>query len=604
MLVIVTFLVYQPAWRGKPILDDTVHLTNTQELRSVSGLIHLWTDPPTTRQYHPLLDTFYWIEDKLWGESLLGYHLVNILLHLFSVFLLLKILRRLEIPGAWLAAAIFALHPVQVESVAWLAELKNTLSGVFFFGSLLVYLQFERNRSRLCYTLVLVLFLLGLLVKTIVAILPAAILILVWWKRGKLHWKHDMRPLIPLMFLGIAAGIFTAWMEREFVGARGEEFDFSLIERFLIAGRAFWFYIGKLFWPENLVLIYPRWNVDPSAWPQYLFPAAALGLFAFLWILGRQRRWLLAGPLFFVLAIFPLLGFFNVGFFHLSFVADHFQYLPSLGVIVPVSTGVAVLIGRWRGWKRTVGYGFCAALMAVLALSTWKQSHVYQSAEACYRNVIQNNPNNWDAHVEIGRALFEKGTLDEAALHFEKALNVAPDDRACRRRAYNGLGYVFMKKSRVDEAISSFERALEADPTYAPAHTALGSAYHRKGFLKESIEHFEKSLALQPRVPTICNNLAWMLATCSDPSLRNGPRALALAQKANRLSTGSNPVFLRALAAAYAENGRFSEAAETAERALQFSNKAARREITQALQNERDLYRAGLPYHESGRGQF
>jgi serine/threonine-protein kinase len=161
-----------------------------------------------------------------------------------------------------------------------------------------------------------------------------------------------------------------------------------------------------------------------------------------------------------------------------------------------------------------------------------------------------------------------------------------------------------MKKSRVDEAISSFEKALEADPTYGPAHTALGSAYHRKGFLKESIEHFEKSLALQPRVPTICNNLAWMLATCSDPSLRNGPRALALAQKANRLSTGSNPVFLRALAAAYAENGRFSEAAETAERALQVSNKAARREITQALQNERDLYRAGLPYHESGRGRF
>jgi hypothetical protein len=240
VLVIVTFLVYQPAWRGEPILDDTVHVTNTQELRSVSGLIHLWTDPPTTRQYHPLLDTFYWIEDKLWGESLLGYHLVNILLHLFSVFLLLKILRRLEIPGAWLAAAIFALHPVQVESVAWVAELKNTLSGVFFFGSLLVYLQFERNRSRLCYTLVLLLFVLGLLVKTIVAILPAAILILVWWKRGKLHWKHDVRPLIPLMFLGIAAGIFTAWMEREFVGARGEEFDFSLIERFLIAGRAFW----------------------------------------------------------------------------------------------------------------------------------------------------------------------------------------------------------------------------------------------------------------------------------------------------------------------------------------------------------------------------
>jgi protein O-mannosyl-transferase len=600
-LLAVTFCAYEPAWNGKPIFDDIVHLTNTVELRSLSGLSHLWTDPQTTRQYHPLLDTVFWVEDKLWGDSMLGYHLVNILIHAVSALLLLKILRQLGIPGAWLACAIFALHPIQAESVAWLAELKNTLSAIFFFASVLVYLRFDQDRSAWSYILVLLLFSVGLMVKAIVAILPVAVLIALWWKRQKLEWKRDVLPLIPFLLLGIAAGIFTAWMEREFAGAKGEAFEFSLIERFLIAGRAFWFYVGKLFWPANLVLFYPRWSVDASVWWQYLLPIAALGFYVFAWAFRRRWRWLLAGPLFFGVALFPMLGFFNVNFFRLSFVADHFQYIPSIGIIIPVSAGLTLLLTRWHGWRRTASFAFCFALLAGLTALTWNQSHMYRDAETCYRTVIEKNPQSWEAHIEIGHALFDKGLLDEASTHFQKALEINPNDPSSKKRAYNSLGNVLLKKGRVDEAISDFEKALESDPNYAAAHTSLGRAFHWKGRLKEAIVQYQQSLALLPRSASIHNNLAWMLATCSDPSLRDGPKALALAQRANGLSNGNDPVILRSLAAAYAENGQFSQAIEIDQRALQLSSTTTRRDLTQAIQNELRLYQTASPYHETER---
>ncbi len=596
-LLAVTFCAYAPAWNGKPIFDDFMYLINTVELRSLSGLGHLWIEPQTTRQYHPLLDTVFWVEDKLWGDSMLGYHLVNILIHAASALLLLKILRQLKIPGAWLACTIFALHPVQAESVAWLAELKNTLSGLFLFAAILAYLRFDQSRSVRWYALVLLLFVLGLMVKAIVAIFPAALLIAVWWKRKRVEWKKDVAPLIPFVALGIAAAIFTAWMEREFAGAKGEGFEFSAIERFLIAGRAFWFYIGKLFWPANLVLIYPRWNVDASVWWQYLFPIAALGFYVFAWVFRQKWRGLLASLLFFAVAAVPMLGFFNISFFRLSFVADHFQYIPSIGIITPVSAGLAILLTRWHGWRRTAGYGFCFVLFAILTVLTWNQSHMYRDAETCYRTVIEKNPQSWEAHVEIGRALFDKELLDEASAQFQRALEINPDRPW---RAYDGLGSVFLKKGRIDEAIVNFEKALESNPNYPPSHTSLGRALYRKGRFKEAIDQFETSVRLLPRAAAAHSNLARMLATCSDPSLRNGPRALALAQRANRLSNGMNPLILRTLASAYAENGQFSAAVETAQRALQFS-KTTRRELTQPIQNELNLYLAGSPYHETRR---
>jgi tetratricopeptide (TPR) repeat protein len=599
-LVAATALVYQPAWHGKPLLDDASRFMITPEQQSWNGLSRLWIQPRTTWQYHPLVDTMYWVEGKLWGQEVFGYHLVTIALHVASALLLVKILRKLQIRGAWLAAAIFALHPVLVESVAWMVELKNTLSGLFFFAAILAYLNFDQTRRLRTYLLVGLLFTLGILAKAIVATVPAVVLILIWWKRGRVDWQRDVKPLLPFVVLAIAAGLLTAWMERAFSGAEGEEFQLSVLDRFLIAGRAFWFYISKLLFPNNLSLIYPRWKIDSNIWWQYLFPVAALGLFWSAWNQRKRWRWFFAASLFFAATVAPLLGFFNVGFFRLSFVADHFAYLPSLAIIVPTAAGTTWLVDRGGRWRLPL-HGLLAVLLSTLAVLSWMQSHMYRDAETCYRMVVARNPNSWTAHQNIGGELLIRGQFDDAAAEFRKVLELEPNYAQAGKRAYFGLGTVCVRKGQQDEALKLFEAVLKLDPTYGPAHNGIASALHRQGRLAEAIAEYERAIHLRPESAGILSNLAWMLATCSDPSLRDGQRALALAQRADRLSGGANPRILRSLAAAYAEVNQFGQAAKTARHALDLWLQDGESSFTGALRREISLFDAGRPYHESGR---
>ena len=273
----------------------------------------------------------------------MGYHLVNIILHCVSAALLFRLLRRLKVPGAHLAAAIFALHPVQVESVAWISELKNTLSTPCYLAAMLAYLRFDRTRDKPWYFLALLCFALALSSKTVTATLPAAMLLIFWWQRGGLGWRRDVLPLLPFFAFGSIAGCLTAWAERK-LGAEGRLFDFGLLERFLIAGRVVWFYLAKLLWPVDLIFIYPRWQVSERVSWQYLFPLAAAGLLWMLWRLRQRARAPLAAALFFGGTLFPVLGFFNVYPFRFSWVADHFQYLAGVGVIVPAATLITAFL--------------------------------------------------------------------------------------------------------------------------------------------------------------------------------------------------------------------------------------------------------------------
>jgi tetratricopeptide (TPR) repeat protein len=514
LLVASTLLAYRPAWSGRPVWDDAAHLTRPA-LRSAAGLAAIWTQLGATQQYYPLLHSVFWFEHHLWGDWTTGYHLFSILLHASSALLVVRIVRRLGLRGAWLAGALFALHPVMVESVAWMTELKNTLSGVLCLGAALTYLKFDDERApngdshaNKHYAAALALFLLGLLVKSVIATLPAALLVVCWWRRGRLSWRRDVVPLLPFFAVGIAAGLLTAWVERKLIGAEGAEFTLSVLERCLIAGRAVWFYLAKLVWPAELVFIYPRWHLDPAAAWQSLYPAALLLVAALCWGLRHRSRAPLAVLLYFVVTLFPALGFFNVYPFRYSFVADHFQYLAALG---PLVAGAALLA---RGLERlgerlprAVSPLLVAALPALLFVLTWNQSRLYSDAETLYRAVLAGNDDCWMAHTNLGLLLMDDGRSDEAMEHLQKAFAIHP----LKADAYNNLGLLLAHLGRTEEAMADYRRALALNPDHADAHNNLGILLARAGHRDEALAHYQRALALHPGHAEVHYNLGDLL---------------------------------------------------------------------------------------------
>ena len=346
-LLAVTAAAYAPAWHGGLLWDDDAHVT-AEALRSWDGLLTIWKDPSATQQDYPVSSTAFWLMAQLWGSETLGYHLVNIALHATSAFLVVMILRKLGVAAGLVAGVMFVLHPVQVESVAWISELKNTLSGVFYLSALFVYLAFDESRRRASWLLAVALFALALGSKTVTATLPAAVLVILWWQRGRIDFRRDVVPLVPFFVLGAIAGLSTAWLEVNLVGARGDEFALSPVARVLIAGRAAWFYVWKLVWPAGLMFNYPRWSIDAAVWWQYLFPVALLAAVAVLVRMSAVNRGPAAAALFFLVTLAPALGFVNVFPFRYSFVADHFQYLACLGVMVAAASGLVLLARRLR----------------------------------------------------------------------------------------------------------------------------------------------------------------------------------------------------------------------------------------------------------------
>src|SRR5437870_2696792 len=411
-LIVATAVAYLPAWNGKPIWDDNAHITQP-ELRSWHGLVEVWTQVGATQQYYPLVHSVFWIEQKLWGDSVLGYHLINIFLHGFTAIVLLRILLRLKVPGAWLAAGLFALHPVQVESVAWISEIKNTLSGLFFFCSILAYLNFDQNRSRVAYFGSLALFLFGLMCKTAIAPLPAIILALLWWRRGRLRLRDDVVPSLPFFGLGIGAGLFTAWVERNFVGAHGTVFQLSILQRCLIAARDFWFYLFKLLWPVKLTFIYPRWQISGAIWWQYLFPLTLILLLALIWRLRKKNRGPLAAVLVFLGLLFPALGFINVYPFIYSFVADHFQYLACVGPLTLFAAGMTMALDSIAPGKVLLRPTISFLLLLTLGALSWRQCRDYRDIETLWRTTIARNPDCWMAYSNLGSFLSAHGDANE-----------------------------------------------------------------------------------------------------------------------------------------------------------------------------------------------
>lgn len=526
LVMLLTVVVYLPALNGGVLWDDSAHLTRP-ELQSWGGLARIWTDPLATQQYYPLLHSAFWFEHKLWGDAVLGYHLVNVFWHLLSVLLVYFVLKKLEIPGALLAAAIFSLHPVMVESVAWIAEQKNALSAVFYLSAMLMYLEFDESRRRSQYCVALGLFVLGLLTKTVTASLPAALLVIFWWQRGTLSWKRDVLPLVPFFLLGAIAGLVTAWIERTLIGAAGAEFEMTFIERGLLAGRVIWFYVMKLLWPANLMFVYPRWQIELTVWWQWLFPVAALGATALLWGFRGKARAPIAAWLLFVGTLFPALGFLNVYPFVFSFVADHFQYLASLGLITLFAAAISRRFDRLHGSVRVAGVLLCLVLVGTLALLSWRQSRMYADSFALYRTTIERNPDCWMAHFHLGARLDANGERKEAIEHYQQALRIRPN----YAEADNNLGLALMQAGRNAEAIEHFQHAVKVSPDFDEPYNNLGLALSNAGRQSEAIDAYKVALERRPDDPIALNNLGIALATAGRPSEALEPLERAVRRK-------------------------------------------------------------------------
>jgi tetratricopeptide (TPR) repeat protein len=558
ILAVVTIMAYNPAWHGQLLWDDD-NCTTPLELRSFDGLRRIWFQPRATAQYYPLLYTSYWVQQRLWGDSPSGYHLINLLLHIGCVVLVLKILRFLRIPGAELAAIIWALHPVNVETVAWIAERKNMLSGIFALGATLAYLNFDDIRSKRNYALAIGLFLFGLLSKTAIVALPLAWLVILWWKRGTISCRRDAVPSIPFVCLSLASGLVTRWFENVGIGHKARIMDFSLLERCLIAGRAFWFQLSSLFWPSNLTFVYPRWDINTGVWWQYLFPIGVLALLVILWSLRRWSRAPLAGVLVYILLLLPSLGFLNIYFFVYSLVADHWQYLACLGIIVPCASGITLLAGRKESWQDWLEPAITLVLGGVLFVLTWQQSRMYTDIETLYRTTIARNPSCWMAEVNLGNILYKANRIPEAMNLFEQALKIKP------AVGHYSLGNALVQEGRTSEAIDQYIQALQIDPDYAEVHHNLGSVLAVRGRTREAIAHYEQALRIDPGFAEAHNNLGHAL-------VQTGRTLEAIDQykEALRITPNSADAHNN-LATALAQMGRTSEAIEQLKTALQIN---------------------------------
>ncbi len=521
----VTFLAYAPALRGGFIWNDSDYVT-APALRSVAGFWRIWFELGATEQYYPLLHSAFWIEHRLWGDAAVGYHLFNVAAHATSACLLAAILRRLMIPGAWLAAFVFALHPVGVESVAWISEQKNTLSLVFYLLAALVYLRFDATRRPRWHALATLLFVAGLLTKSVIATLPPALLVIFWWQRGRIDGRRDVLPLVPWFALGAAMGLLSAYVEKVYIGAEGAEFALTLLQRALLAGRVVWFYVGKLVWPDDLIFIYPRWEIDPGQPWQWLPSIAVIVALGVLWRMRGWSRGPLAAVLFFGGSLVPTIGFFNVYAFRFSYVADHWQYLPALGLIVLGAAGIVTGLRR-AGAPAAVRVLILALLPAVLAWRSVGQSRMYADMPTFYATTLARNPAAWMAHNNLGGLLREAGELDAARTHFEAALQVRPD----LEKVHNNLGLVFLAQRREADAERHFQRAIELRPDYADALNSLGALRRQQRRLPESMELLFRALQIDPEFADAHNNLGMTLRDAGrlTDAIRQFERAVRLA---------------------------------------------------------------------------
>lgn len=648
-LAALVLIAYLPMWQAGFLWDDDMLITDNVNVRGgLAGLLHIWTGQ--TFDYYPLTWSLFWIEWHLWGTNAVPYHLVNLLLHVIGTLLVWRVLMRLEVRAAWLGAALFAVSPVNVASVAWINQGKNTLSLVFCAGSVLAFLH-AMDDNRRAYGLSIVLFIAALLSKTSVVPMVAVLPMIMWWKRCS---RERYRMLVPFAIAALVAAIASVWFQQHNVLYTDVVRSEGALSRLAAAGMALWFYLGTQLFPFDLPIVYPRWNVSGLNFFEWI---PLLGAIAILAVLYARRDALGRGPITaavcYVVLLAPVLGAFNIYFMRFSLVADHWQYLASIVVLAAVAAAASRLPSR-------AFHPFAAIVVVVSVIFTWRQASLYTSSETLWRAAIDRNPNAWVGWHYLGQEAQGRGDIDNAIKDYREAARLQPDYAP----AHNNLGVILYSQGKIDEAIPHFQAALDSRPDYAAAHDNLGLALQAQGRLVEAIEHYKAALALSPdwvncrghlaqayivarkysdakreleaamfnrpdegalifllgltlekqgdykaavtryEEALLLQNLepwraqtrlAWMRATAPDKTIRNGQKALQLATRACDETANQNVDALDALAAAYAECGQFKQAVDTAERAIRLASPQQRAGIEKRMK----LYNAMLPYRES-----
>ena len=566
LVVVCAFLAYFPSLNGGFILDDDLLLTENQIIKASDGLYRIWCTTEST-DYWPMTYTTLWIEWRLWGMNSTAYHITNLILHIIEALLIWIILRKMSIPGAFLAAIIFAVHPVNVESVAWISQRKNMMAMLFFLLSILCYLiHSSRHSHPLWYWLSLATFVLAMLSKGSVAVLPVLLLGIVWWRRpgtvpifagdcpdfctakmGLSPWgtlsvyKRDLLRIAPFFLVAFVLAGVNVWFQTH--GTEQVLRNVNFTERLLGACGVVEFYLYKAIFPIDLAFVYPQWHIQAGNPLWWLPLVTVLIVTAVLWRYRESwSRPLLFAWVFYCVSLLPVMGFIDVGFMKYSLVADHYQHIAIVGVIVLVAAGWSVWHERVRDGTRWAATAAAIVALAVLTFLTWRQCGIYSDTLKLYQATLEKNPACWMAHNNLGNTLLDKGRPQEAIEHYLQALRLKPDFfeanydlgnalmqtgrhqeaikyfqqalqlKPDNPRAYNNLGNTLAQTGRLQEAIEHYERALRVDPDYSEAHNNLGGALFRAGRFQEAIEHYEKALRGKPDYPEAHNNLGAALS--------------------------------------------------------------------------------------------
>ncbi|MFM7245538.1 MAG: tetratricopeptide repeat protein [Planctomycetaceae bacterium] len=511
LIALAAVAAFWPSLRGEFLWDDDTWIaaaptTPTHRLiHDADGLRGIWLTNQT-QDYWPLSNSAFWLEWRLWGMNPTGYRAVNLLLHALGAVLVWRVGRALGIPWAWLGALLFAVHPVTVASVAWIAELKNCLSLPLCAAALLCWLRFDATGRWAWYAVSLVAFLLALTAKTSTVILPPLLLACGWWRRGRIG-RQDILRAAPFFLLALAMGLVTLWRQATGAGVPGDAAADSLLSRVAASGWVAWFYLGKALLPFRLAMLYPRWTVDPTTVVAWLPLAGLVAMAAIIARLdARWRRPLAMGLGCYLLALGPVLGIVPMWFRRYSLVSDHLQYLalPSVTMLVAAGLRTAAAIAGWR----PVATGTAAVLVLGCMALTWERSQAFTSTVNLMEDSLATNPDSWTAHTNLGAALGGLGRSQEAIGHYEQAIRLRPTSFQAR----NNLATMLLQSDRPGEAIPHYQEALRINPDVAEIHSNLGVALALLGNPREASDHFREVVRLMPTSAEAHNNLGYLLA--------------------------------------------------------------------------------------------